>query len=265
MKEALTLHLASKSHELNHNDLIALDRQIILDVIDFNGDFEGAFAEYVPENVNFLIRGCPNYVDMETNTPEPRLRQRLIFESIDAIQQCCNIRDLKNSMIQFYNTMPASTRKFSKWPSNFREQSDSLHFYRTLLQSSKEMNNPDKVEQAIKCIIVLPGSNADPERSFSAANRLSRDERSEIKTETLDHIMTVQRNGPTVLTVKVQQLASQWMHPAPGDALATLHVRRHMVVHGLNAREDADDIKNLLQEELAKMSIFSVGSPAKPE
>ncbi|CAJ0597418.1 unnamed protein product [Cylicocyclus nassatus] len=79
------------------------------------------------------------------------------------------------------------------------------------------------------------------------------------------------------------------MHPAPGlglspgmpstlvregqpndisDAreLAKLHVRRHMVVHGLNAREDADDIKNrVLQEELAKMSIFSVGSPTKPE
>ncbi|CAJ0607283.1 unnamed protein product [Cylicocyclus nassatus] len=111
--------------------------------------------------------------------------------------------------------------------------------------------------------------------------------RSNIKTESLDNIMTVQRNGPSILTVKLQQLALQWMHPAPGigldpgmpsnlaredslmkavkeniakgDAyeLAKLHVRRHMVVHGLNARKDTEEIENrLLQEELAKMNIF---------
>ncbi|CAJ0591161.1 unnamed protein product [Cylicocyclus nassatus] len=136
---------------------------------------------------------------------------------------------------------------------------------------------------------------ADPERSFSAANRLSREERSNIKTESLDNIMTVQRNGPSILTVKLQQLALQWMHPAPGlgldpgmpsnlaregslmkavreniakDAyeLAKLHVRRHMVVHGLNARKDTEEIKNrLLQEELAKMNIFSIGSSEKTD
>ncbi|CAJ0596599.1 unnamed protein product [Cylicocyclus nassatus] len=55
---------------------------------------------------------------------------------------------------------------------------------------------------------------------------------------------------------------------AKGDAyeLAKLHVRRHMVVHGLNARKDTEEIKDrLLQEELAKMNIFSIGSSKKTD
>ncbi|CAJ0606460.1 unnamed protein product [Cylicocyclus nassatus] len=118
-------------------------------------------------------------------------------------------------MIRFYNTIPASVQRFAKWESNFREHSDSLSFYRTLLQYSNSLHVPD---EAIKCSHP-PASNADPERSFSAANRLSGEERSNIKTESLDNIMTMQRNGPNILTVKLQQLALQWMHPAPGLGL----------------------------------------------
>ncbi|CAJ0594831.1 unnamed protein product [Cylicocyclus nassatus] len=122
-------------------------------------------------------------------------------------------------MIRFYNTIPASAQRFSKWESNFRDYSGSLSFYRTLLQYSKELHVPNEARQAIKNILILPASNADPERSFSAANRLSREERSNIKTESPDNIMTVQRNGLSILTVKLQQIAPQWMHPAPGLGL----------------------------------------------
>ncbi|CAJ0607646.1 unnamed protein product [Cylicocyclus nassatus] len=267
-------------------------------MIEFNGDFENGFVDYVPTKANFFNRGCPSYFIMEADVVDPNLRQQQIMDPIEVevLNQFCNIPDLKDSMIRFYNAIPASVQRFAKWESNFREHSDSLSFYRTLLQYSNSLHVPDEVQQAIKCVLILPASNADPERSISAANRLSREERSNIKTESLDNIMTVQRNGPSILTVKLLQLALQWMHPVPGrgldpgmpsnlaregslmkavkeniakgDAyeLAKLHVRRHMAVHGLNARKDTEEIKNrLLQKELAKMNIFSIGSSKKTD
>ncbi|KAK6011552.1 hypothetical protein OSTOST_23355 [Ostertagia ostertagi] len=80
-------------------------------------------------------------------------------------------------------------------------------------------NNTQYVNEegnAIKCFLVIPASNADPERSFSTANRLSRGERSNLKTETLDDLMVIHRNGPSVLTVKPRNLVHQWTNPRPG-------------------------------------------------
>ncbi|CAJ0603414.1 unnamed protein product [Cylicocyclus nassatus] len=142
---------------------------------------------------------------MEADILDPNLRQQQNLYSTEVLSQFCNIPDLKDSMIRFYNTIHASVQRFAKWESNFREHSDGLSFYRTLLQYSKDLHVPDEVQQAIECVLILPASNADPERSFSAANRLSREERSNIKTESLDNIMMVQRNGPSILTVKLQQ------------------------------------------------------------
>ncbi|CAJ0601822.1 unnamed protein product [Cylicocyclus nassatus] len=138
MKQALA-QLVNKPYEFNNIDLPALDKHIILDIIEFNGDFENGFVNYVPTNANFYNRGCPNYFIMEANTLDPNLRQKQILDSTEAFSQFCNIADLKDSMIRFYNTIPASVQRFSKWESNFREHSDSLSFYRTLLQYSKEL------------------------------------------------------------------------------------------------------------------------------
>ncbi|CAJ0598925.1 unnamed protein product [Cylicocyclus nassatus] len=89
-------------------------------------------------------------------------------------------------------------------------------FYQMLLANSDSLQIPVEVVQAIRCVLVVPVSNADPERSFSAANRLTKDERSNLATSTLDSLMTIQRDGPSILTVKIQQLAAQWLHPRPG-------------------------------------------------
>ncbi|RCN24732.1 hypothetical protein ANCCAN_29566 [Ancylostoma caninum] len=168
---------------------------------------------------------------------------------------------------------------------------DSLYFYEVLLNNTIALLVPNEVAQAIRCVLVIPASNADPERSFSAANRLSREERSNINTDTLDDLMTVQRDGPSLLSVKPEQLAYQWIHPQPAlglspgkpstfekegsimkdvktalssgnvDELIALHVKRYMTLHGLSHRSDTEDIRRrLLQTERAKSTIFSIGS-----
>ncbi|RCN47479.1 hypothetical protein ANCCAN_06510 [Ancylostoma caninum] len=68
-----------------------------------------------------------------------------------------------------------------------------------LLNNTIALLVPNEVAQAICCVLVIPASNVDPERSFSAANRLSREERSNINT--LDDLMTVQRDGPSLFSV----------------------------------------------------------------
>ncbi|CAJ0602701.1 unnamed protein product [Cylicocyclus nassatus] len=234
MKQALDAQFVNKPHEFNNIDLLALDN-IIHDIIEFNGDFENGFVDYV---------------QTQTSSTEDA-RAILLWELTHLIQIFVNSKfwiPLKYLFV----------------------------VYRTLLQYNKELHVPDEVQQAIKCVLILPASNADPQRSFSAANRLTREERSTIKRESLDNIMTVQRNGPSILTVELQQLALQWMHPAPGLGLdpgmpsnlaregslmkavkenlakgvayelAKLHVRRHMMVHRPNARKDTEEIKKRL-------------------
>ncbi|CAJ0606328.1 unnamed protein product [Cylicocyclus nassatus] len=143
---------------------------------------------------------------------------------------------------------------------------------------------PGEVVQAIRCVLVVSASNADPERSFSAANRLTKDEGSNLATSTLDSLMTIQRDGPSILTVKVQQLAAQWLYPRPGlnlhpgqpstfgrkgslmkeikTALASGDVNRLIAKH--TARQDVKEISTRLQnEEEAKLAIFSIGSVAE--
>lgn len=68
--------------------------------------------------------------------------------------------------------------------------------------------------EATKCLSVIPASNADRKRSFSTTNRLSRGEGSKIDTETLDYLMTEERDGPSVLTVEPMKLARQWFTPS---------------------------------------------------
>ncbi|KAK5982658.1 hypothetical protein GCK32_007044 [Trichostrongylus colubriformis] len=59
----------------------------------------------------------------------------------------------------------------------------------TLLDNGDALRIPHVVIQAIKCILVIPASNADPERSFLTAIRLRRGERSRLGAETSDRLM----------------------------------------------------------------------------
>ncbi|KAK6760267.1 hypothetical protein RB195_021665 [Necator americanus] len=264
---ALQQHMESgREYELRASDLIALKRQTIIDIVEFAGDFESGIIDYVPSDWNFPDRGCPEYINQEEQRFNPSLRHELILHSIGTLERYCNIA--------------VRDKKFG-----------SPYLYEQHLKNSHKFGIAEEVAQAIRCVLVIPASNADSERSFSAANRLSREERSNINTETLDHLMTVQRNGPSLLTVKLEQLASQWIHPLPGlrlrpgkpstyekegslmkevkhaiatgnvDSLTALNVRRHMILHGLSHRSDSDVMKHRLEEqENAKSSIFKIGS-----
>ncbi|KAK6017333.1 hypothetical protein OSTOST_17148, partial [Ostertagia ostertagi] len=75
------------------------------------------------------------------------------------------------------------------WPSNLRKDKTSIRFYQTLLNNAKDLEIPPTVQKAIKCILVIPASNADPERSFSQANRLTRGERGNLGNKTLNDLM----------------------------------------------------------------------------
>ncbi|CAJ0596948.1 unnamed protein product [Cylicocyclus nassatus] len=99
MKQALDAQLVNKPHEFNSIDLLAFDKHIILDVIEFNGVFENGFVDYVPTNANFFNRGCPSYFIMEGDILDPNLRQQQILDSTEVLSQFCNIPDLKDSMI----------------------------------------------------------------------------------------------------------------------------------------------------------------------
>ncbi|EYC43080.1 hypothetical protein Y032_0504g2645 [Ancylostoma ceylanicum] len=173
---------------------------------------------------------------------------------------------------------------------------DSLYFYEVLLNNTIALLVPNEVAQAIRCELVIPASNVDPERSFSAANRLSREERSSINTDTLDDLMTVHRDERSLLNVKTEQLSYQWIHSQPAlglspgkpsifekegsimkdvktalssgnvDELMALDVRSYMILHGLSHRSATEDIRHrLLQNERAKSTIFSIVSVHSPQ
>ncbi|KAK6038391.1 hypothetical protein COOONC_24104, partial [Cooperia oncophora] len=114
--------------------------------------------------------------------------------------------------------------------------------------------------KALKCLLVIPASNADPERSFSTVNRLTRTDRNNLGTP-----MIGCSNEP-------KNLVRQWMTPLPGldlrphmpstfvrsdsfmkdvkdamlkgdtDALLDLYVTHYMTKNRLNDRHDAQKI-----------------------
>ncbi|ETN70180.1 hypothetical protein NECAME_05001 [Necator americanus] len=126
-------------------------------------------ADYVPSDWNFPDRGCPEYINQEEQRFNPSLRHELFLHSIGTLERYCNIA-----------AYAVRDKKFG-----------SPYLYEQHLKNSHKFGIAEEVAQAIRCVLVIPASNADSERSFSAANRLSREERSNINTETLDHLMTL--------------------------------------------------------------------------
>ncbi|VDK41269.1 unnamed protein product [Cylicostephanus goldi] len=281
----------TRVHEVQENDLTALEKSTIMDVVDFDGDFDTGFVDYVPSEATYVNRGCPSYINPVSNVLNPQERHLSIYASISALERYCNIQNLRSPMIRFYNTIPKTAKTCLQWNSGYRDMQQSASFYQMLLANSDSLQIPDEVVQALRCVVVVPASNADPERSFSAANRLTKDERSNLATSTLDSLMTIQRDGPSILTVKIQQLAAQWLHPRPGlnlhqgrpstfgkegslmkeiktalasgdvNGLIVKHTEHYMSMHGLRTRRDVKEISTRLQnEEEAKLAIFSIGS-----
>ncbi|KAL6742065.1 hypothetical protein Aduo_015264 [Ancylostoma duodenale] len=156
-----------------------------------------------------------------------------------------------------------------------------------IIEMRDRLRVPSKVVQGLKCVLVIPASMGDAERSFSAANRLSSAERSKIKTKTLDNLMRIQRNGPSVLLEKPERLVKQWMQPLPGLGLsprksssftqeenllkeiwgnlrkdilkktAELSVRRELTLYSLQREKDTDMLRDSqLSAELSKANLF---------
>ncbi|KAK5974068.1 hypothetical protein GCK32_006811 [Trichostrongylus colubriformis] len=200
----------------------ALDKHIILDITECNGDYEYFNNYCVLSDTDPANRGYPEYIDEAGNVDKTK-RHDFIMKSIAAIEKYCALPGVQAHIMKFYNTVAGAVRKLDTWPTNFRDQKISVGFYQTLLNEGDSLEIPDLVLQAIKCILVIPASNADPERSFSLISRLIKGERGNLGTEALDIVMMIHRNGPSVLTIQPRHLARQWMKPIAG-----LQLRDHL-------------------------------------
>ncbi|KAL6731136.1 hypothetical protein Aduo_002039 [Ancylostoma duodenale] len=70
-----------------------------------------------------------------------------------------------------------------------REVNSSILLYQTMLSNSRILSMDDEVQQMFKCVMVISSSNADPERTFSTANRLTAGERNSLATTTINTMM----------------------------------------------------------------------------
>ncbi|EYC34769.1 hypothetical protein Y032_1482g3891, partial [Ancylostoma ceylanicum] len=206
--------------EVHKNAFYSIDRYILFDIIEMGGDFESDFPIYIPPGYTAQNRGYPAYIRESDGAINPQMRQRLVEQSIDLLGRYCNVPDPYDEFVTFYNALNGSVSNFDNWPTDIKDDYSSLRLYLILLNNADQLRVPNKVAQVLKCVLVIPASTGDAERSFSAANRLSSAERSNIKTKTLDNLMTIQRNGPSVLMVKPEKLVKQWMQPLPGLGLS---------------------------------------------
>ncbi|KAK6029399.1 hypothetical protein OSTOST_04490 [Ostertagia ostertagi] len=236
----------------------ALDRHIILDIIECNGDYE-SFKNCILPDTSAATRGYPVYIDDEGNVDKTK-RHELVLQSINAIEKFCSLPGSKKHFMEFYNTIATSVTRMTTWPTNLRKDRTSIRFYQTLLNNAKDLEIPPIVRKAIKCILVIPASNADPERSFSQANRLTRGERGNLGNKTLNDLMAIQRDGPSVLTIRPRTLVDQWIKPRP-----VLGLKQHMpstfdrsdsfMKQGIMSDEDEDVVGGCITPSFNKLNI----------
>ncbi|VDL65643.1 unnamed protein product [Nippostrongylus brasiliensis] len=189
VKMSLKKHMtSSRSTEATEDFPYALDRHIILDVIECGGDFEH-FNNCVLNGTSRESRGYPSYIN-EDGVVDTTARKALIINSIESIKRYCNLPSANYEFTRFYNNIGENVRRLRSWPLDLRSDRYSLRLYQTLLDNANELMLEDPIIEGIRCFLVIPASNADPERSFSTANRLSRGERSKLGTQTLDYLMT---------------------------------------------------------------------------
>ena len=98
----MEIYAEPKQHEITAESMIALDKYIILDIIDNAGDYE-EFLRRIPIEVTFMNRGCPDYIASKTNHLETLRRRDMIGDSIADLEIYCAISGLEHSMTTFYN------------------------------------------------------------------------------------------------------------------------------------------------------------------
>ncbi|CAJ0589710.1 unnamed protein product [Cylicocyclus nassatus] len=227
------------------NLFVAVDRHIILDIIDFDGDFRTEWDNYIPPNATFSNRGYPLYIGLR-NEYHTSVRRDLMNESIRLLEKYCVVSALKEALYSFYSTLHEKVESLEQWPEDLRNDKSSKRIYKKLLEFQEKLNMPEEVEMVLKCILVIPSSNADSERTFSTANRLTAGERSSLSTKTINTMMHIQRNGPNLLTLEPSQLAYQWVHPLPGLGLRSgVHSTRGSSTNTMASIKKAFYAKNL--------------------
>lgn len=187
-------------------------------------------------------------------TPDNKLghqrHEDLARDSIAVLQRYCNIEYLEDPIISFHGRISNGVQK---WPSGSQEMEGRLYlcewFSTKCMISSYRMKRCvlsfqvllwiTPLLQAIKCVLVIPVSNAGFQRSFFAA-KVFLGKKEAIWTRTylindlmmcgfqfwwfalllifhlkLTHDSSVQRNSPSLSTVKPEKLAHHWMHRSP--------------------------------------------------
>ncbi|KHJ79494.1 dimerization domain protein, hAT family [Oesophagostomum dentatum] len=274
--------------EVHRNTFYALDKFILLDIAEMNADFEKNFPSYVPKDTTAKGHGYPLYIRENDNAINPQMRQMLIEQSIDLLSTYCNVPGAYADFVHFYNSLNFTISSFQQWPKTIKSDRSSVTLYQIFLNNQAHFRISRKLAKIMQCVLVIPASTGDAERSFSAANRLSAGERSNMKTKTLDSLMTIQRNGPSVLTVKPESLVKQWVQPLKGlelsprklsssssgqstlkniqdslqkgdlKELAELTVAREMTLQGLQQNIDAENLKqSQVSAEITKATLFN--------
>ncbi|KAK6019546.1 hypothetical protein OSTOST_14817 [Ostertagia ostertagi] len=118
----------------------ALDRHIILDIIECNGDYE-AFKNCDLPGVTAASRGYPEYVDEEGNVDKGK-RDRLILMSITDIQENCSLPEARGPFFDFYNSIARTARTSNTWPTDLRSDKNSIQLYKTLLDNGEALKIP---------------------------------------------------------------------------------------------------------------------------
>ncbi|VDL82339.1 unnamed protein product [Nippostrongylus brasiliensis] len=163
-----------RSNEATEDFPYALDRHIILDVTECGGGFEH-FHNYVLNGTSRESRGYPAYID-EDGVVDKTARKALIINSVESIKKYCDLPSANYEFTRLYNDIGENVRRLRSWPPDLRNDRYSLGLYQTLLDNPNQLMLEDPIIEGIRCFLVIPASIADPERSFSTANRLSRGE-----------------------------------------------------------------------------------------
>ncbi|RCN32829.1 hypothetical protein ANCCAN_21352 [Ancylostoma caninum] len=191
-------------------------------------------------------RGYPDYI-RAGDEYDTQVRKLQMAESTMLLSKYCAIPDLTPRLIDFYSKMSSNVRRIGGWPSNLRDDKSSVRLYKALLDNADSLDMPSEVKQLFRCVMVLPASNGDPERTFSTANRLTSGYRSSFSAKTLNSIPHIQRNGPSLLSVDPAKLAMQWTDPRDG-------LRKHHRSHRGNEYSLMHDVKSAFMEnKLNKM------------
>ncbi|VDK76157.1 unnamed protein product, partial [Cylicostephanus goldi] len=107
---------------------VAVDRHIILDIIDFEGQFPTAWEKYAPPTATFENRGFAHYIGFG-DVYDIATRNKMFTESIGWLEHYCVSPGLKEPLYTFYSFLHNRVHDLREWPQNLREDKTSGRLY----------------------------------------------------------------------------------------------------------------------------------------